>query len=384
MALSVGSLSFGQSYNGKAFANDDSKLTDNNGLVHQSGTTTSKAPGDIIWQEDFTAGLPAGWTMVDNTGNGYVWELSAVDLWNSATSTVTPNGYTNATAIASTSGGNHMMIWGDEYNRVALANTGVATDMDSYFQTTGILLNGESGISVEFQQKFRRCCANAGIGINLVASLDPTFPAGQTGTYDIVGGVATNVGSADPMDMSINISDIAGGQPAGTMLYLRWHMATGSSHYYWMIDDIKVVESPINDLVTTKGFYGFFGVEYTMIPASQIQPMDVSMIYNNIGSADQTGTSLMVDIMEGGASVHNDLSAPITAVSLTSDTLSIDATFTPPTTPLNSPYTVTLSINSDSTDSSPANNTFTFSPFEITTSILAIDDNLEDEETEEG
>ena len=26
-------------------------------------------------------------------------------------------------------------------------------------------------------------------------------------------------------------------------LYLRWHVAAGSSHYYWMIDDIKVTGS---------------------------------------------------------------------------------------------------------------------------------------------
>ena len=265
-----------------------------------------------------------------------------------------------------------MLLFGDEYNRVQLANTGNADDMDSYFQTAGIQLNGSAGVSVEFQQKFRRCCANGGIAVNLVASLDPNF-INNVGTYDINGGVATGQNSPDPMTVSINISDIASGSSG--MLYLRWHVATGSSHYYWMVDDINVVESPINDLVTTKGYYGFFGVEYTRIPSSQIQDLDVSMIYNNIGSADQTGTSLQVDIdLAGSGNVHTANSTPFTANSLTSDTLTIDSTYTPAQSPLNTDYTVTVSINSDSTDTTPANNTMTFSPFQITTGVLAIDD----------
>jgi hypothetical protein len=372
MALSVGSLSFGQSLNGKSFKQDNAQLSPNNGATATNSNSANKAPGDIIWSEDFTGGLPAGWTVTDNTANNYVWGISSVDLWNSATSTVVPNGYTNATAIASISGGNHMMIWGDEYNRVALANTGSATDMDSYFQTAGIPLTGQAGVSVEFQQKFRRCCANAGIGVNLVVSTDPTF-ATNVGTFDIVGGVATNISSADPMDMSINISSIVGGYTGN--FYMRFHLATGSSHYYWMIDDINVVESPVNDLVTTKGYFGFFGVEYTRIPSSQIQDLDVSMIYNNIGTADQTGTSLQVDIdLAGTGNVHTANSTVFTANSLTSDTLSIDSTYTPASSPLNTDYTVTVSINSDSTDLTPANNTMTFSPFQITSGVLAIDD----------
>ena len=360
MALSVGSLSFGQSLNGKSFEQDNAQLSIDNGAKAAASNSANKAPGDIIWSEDFTGGFPAGWTTVDNTANNYDWILDpgAANVLGD---------YTDATPIASVSGGNYMLINADGYN-----TGGGSVEMDSYFQTAGIQLNGSAGVSVEFQQKFRRCCANGGIGINLVASLDPNFTTG-VGTYDIVGGVATNAGSADPMDMSINISDIAGG--SNQLLYLRWHMATGSSHYYWMIDDINVVESPTNDLVTTKGYYGFFGVEYTRMPVSQIQPLSVSMIYNNIGTADQTGTSLQVDIdLAGSGNVHTANSTPFTANSLTSDTLSIDSTFTPAASPLNTDYTVTVSINSDSIDGTPANNTTTFSPFQITTGVLAIDD----------
>ncbi|MFB0924046.1 MAG: hypothetical protein QMB65_01985, partial [Vicingaceae bacterium] len=135
MALSVGSLSFGQSLNGKSSKQDNAQLSLNNGATATNSNSANKAPGDIIWSEDFTGGLPAGWSMTDNTGNSYEWILNNLDISNN---TSTPSGYTDASAIASTSGGNHMMIFADEYNRVALASTGSATDMDSYFQTAGI------------------------------------------------------------------------------------------------------------------------------------------------------------------------------------------------------------------------------------------------------
>ncbi len=44
--------------------------------------------------------------------------------------------------------------------------------------------------------------------------------------------------SADPMDMSINISNIVGGVTGN--FYMRFHVDTGTTYYYWMIDDIKV------------------------------------------------------------------------------------------------------------------------------------------------
>ena len=370
LALSIGTVSFGQALNGKSFAKDNAQLMTHDGTVSNAGPTSSKAPGDVIWSEDFTGGIPAGWTMTDNTSNNYVWVLNSADISNNQS---TPPGYTNATAIASVSGGNHMLLFGDEYNRIQLANTGNATDMDSYFQTTGIPLTGQPGISVEFQQKFRRCCANGGIEVNLVASMDPTFTTG-VGTYDITAGIATNAQSPDPINMSINISDIAGGQTG--MLYLRWHVAAGSSHYYWMIDDINVVETVENDITTQQASYSFYGCQYTRLPANHIRPADFSMASNNIGSVDQPSSNLTVTVTDNnGTVVHTDNTNDTIIPSLSVDTFYLDNNWTPPATPLNVPYTITLDILSDdSTDATPANNTYTFPPLQITSNIMAIDD----------
>ena len=374
LALSVGLTAFAQSKTNKGFEKTQLQPTlDDGTIVKTTKNPINKAPGDTIWEEDFTSGLPTGWYVLDNTGNNYDWVINNADIQNN---NATPPGYTNTTAIASTSGGNHMLIFGDEYNRVATATGGNVVDLDAYFQTAGIQVNNALGLSVVFQQSFRRCCAiTPAPEVVLAVSTDSTFSTNFQ-EYDIIQGIAGNVASADPMPMSINISAIAANYTG--KIWLRFHIKSGTSHYYWMIDDIAVVESPTNDMVTQSPYYGFtpvgtFGFQYTRIPVSQIQAADFSMIVNNIGTADQTGTNLTVDINDGSASIYSNSTADITLTSLATDTLELLDDWTPPAT-VGIPYTVTLDILSDSTDQTPNNNGAIFPPFQVSNHIVALDD----------
>ncbi|NQX99339.1 MAG: T9SS type A sorting domain-containing protein [Flavobacteriales bacterium] len=245
--------------------------------------------------------------------------------------------------------------------------------MNSYFQTAAIPLTGQPFINVNFQQKYRKCCANSGIVAVLMVSTDPTFTT-NVQSYDITGGIASSQQTPDPMNMSINISDIAGGVHGD--IYLRFYIGAGISHYFWMIDDIELVESIRNDIVATNGFYGFNGYQYTRIPHTQIQPMDISMIAENIGSASQTGTHLTLDINDGVSSIFNTNTNNTTLNSLNIDTLEILNAWTPSGNigDWNKPYIVALSITSDSTDTTPSNNEITFPPFEVNESVMALDD----------
>ena len=362
LALSVGSLSFGQQLNKRTFAEEKSNFTLNTAQPTTVGDVSfnSKAPGDILWSEDFTGGLPAGWTSVDNTSNNFLWVLDP------GTANVIAE-FTDVTPIASNSGGNYMLINGDGYNQPVSTGT---TDLDAYFQTDAITIPAVSGVSVNFQQKFRRCCAiTPSPEVVLAVSTDPAF-ASNVQEFDIIGGIAGNVQSPDPMDMSINISSVAANQ---TTIYLRWHIKSGTSHYYWMIDDIELVESVTNDIVASSASAHFFGVEYSRIPVSQVQPMSASMIYNNIGSADQTNSNLTVTIDDG--TTATEYSTPNTTIaSLENDTIEWDSLWTPPAI-IGETYTVTLDVMSeDSTDSTPANNTYTMNPFTVTSGIMALDD----------
>ncbi|MCB0401594.1 MAG: T9SS type A sorting domain-containing protein [Flavobacteriales bacterium] len=359
VAACIGSAAFGQ-YKLKN-APTHAKLVHDHQLEPTKTThKVQKTPGAVLWSEDFTGGFPAGWTMNDNTGNNFDWVI------NNGPITAT---YTNATPIASTSGGNHMLLFGDQYNA-----TPPYIDQDTWFQTSAIPLNGEPSVSVRFQQKFRLCCAGSS-ELNLLVSTDPTF-ATNVQTYDVRQNVAINAQSADPMLTTVNITNIAGGLTGN--IYLRFHWHLGASHYYWMIDDIEVIESYDNDIITFQEYYGVSSAPYTRIPVSQIAPVDFSMQATNVGGANQQNTMLAADVNNGlftGFSAPTTLLAqgPGVSVIQATDSLFTTTSFTPPTT-IGVPYTVTLTVSSDSVDVTPANNTFVFNPFEVSSHVYAMDD----------
>jgi hypothetical protein len=366
MALSVGSLSFGQSLTKQTFSKEKLQHTASVGKPSTAVTTSAKAPGDVLWSEDFNAStaLPTGFSVLDNTMNNAIWVVQAQGTLPDADFT------TGQTTINSASAGNCMLLYSDLYE--SPMPPGGYYDMDSYFQTGAISLNNVAGVSVNFQQLFRRCCAINPAPVTVLAvSTDPTFATGVQ-EYDIIGGIGGNITSPDPMDMSINISAVAAGLVGD--IYLRFHVKSGTDSYFWMIDDIQVVESSTNDIVTSAGSAHFFGVEYSMIPSAQVQPMSASMIYNNIGTADQTNTNLTVTVDDGTTATPYS-TANATILSLENDTIEWDSLWTPPAT-IGVTYTVTLDILSDDfTDSTPANNTQTMTSFTVTSGLMALDDN---------
>jgi hypothetical protein len=360
IALSIGSISFGQrtinsATNAQLNACNETPSTSIKDLSLQN-----KAPGDIIWSEDFSGGFPAGWSVNDNTGNGFDWVINnaAIDNYNGGAGP----GWTSTGPILSNSGGDHMLLFGDDYNN----GTGTI-EMNSYFQTSAIALTGQPNVSVRFQQKFRLCCSS-GAALNLVVSTDPTFATFQT--FDVRQGIAINDGTPDPMNTTVNISSIAGGYTGN--IYLRFHWNLGATHYYWMVDDIEVFESLANDLVGSKGWYGFGPnfMPYTRIPADQITGADFMINAENVGGADQTNTILTADVNGG---VFTGTSTPQTVIAGATDSLFSTTQFTPPVT-TGIPYNVTLTISSDSVDTTPLNNVETFPPFEISASTYALDD----------
>jgi PKD repeat protein len=321
---------------------------------------------NIIWSEDFTGGIPVGWSTVDNTGNNFNWVLNNQDLDNSSS---TPPGYTNTSAIASNSGGNHMLLWIGEYNRIAGQTY---TNLDSYFQTSAISVNNLPSVSVHFQQKFKIFSINPLLAEAVLSvSTDPTF-ASNVQEYDIINGVDQNDESPDPMDMNINISSIAANYVGD--IYLRFHVKNGISHYYWMIDDISVVETELNNIITSYGHYDFNGLQYTQIPSNHLSAINFSIVSENKGAADQIGTSLTLDVNDGTSSVFNLSTQDTTIPSLSLDTFKIQAAWTPPASPLNTSYTFTLSVTSDSTDYTPTDNSIVFPPLKVTSGTMSLND----------
>ena len=332
-----------------------------------SSVINQKAAGDTIWTEDFTGGMPAGWTVVDNNNLGYNWVIS-----NAANITAA---YTNTSAIASTSGGNHMLLFGDDFNTDPGTGNivGSPVDMNAYFQTSAINLGslssgtGYPAVSIRWQQKFRYCCSSDPMFMTVQVSRDAGFTPGPTTVSFEAnpGGVAANDMSDDPEMTELNISAVAGGNYTGD-IYIRFHQ-TFNSHYFWMVDDIELFETLNNDLINTASYFGSLGLPYYQIPDEQVTAIDFYAVCFNVGGADQPNTTLTVDVNSG---TFTGTSNPILSVSTDIDTLQCSTQYTPAITP--GTHNITWTIASDSVDNSIADNTMSNS-FEVTDYIYARD-----------
>ena len=255
--------------------------------------------GDVIWSEDFSGGqIPASWVVVDNNGLNYVWYWSD-DARPGHTGTYSTN---NDTFYATTADNGYIMISGDIYNA-----GGSAVLMDSYFMTAPINCDTCSSVMLMFEQYFRNCCSSATTALVASVSTDNV-----TWTdFDVLNGVAINAPSDNPDVVAINITQIAAGQ---STVYLKFHKS-GASHYFWAIDDIKLVTAPQNEIkfsTTYNTFIGYVGTSYdytgyySRIPDNQIAPLYLAADIINAGDQVQTDVTLTCRVVDGsGNEVFN-------------------------------------------------------------------------------
>ena len=242
----------------------------------------------VIWEEDFGNGFPSGWgNYTVNTGAGNNGATSAGNTaecpwkhsfqgswgyWNSVGTNAAGNPVSAAAPINSTTASNGFLISdldsANHWNGNPGSNSGSTYHyIESYFITSAIDLTGWSNVSVEFEHNFR-----LNNSINLVVSISSDSISWTD--YNVQGTATNNQASADPEYMSLNISSVAGNQPT-VYVKVGW---TGRV-YYWMIDDMKIVETPNNKIdlseATTGGWYttppgvGQYAMDYTYYPIKQ-------------------------------------------------------------------------------------------------------------------
>lgn len=122
--------------------------------------------------------------------------------------------------------------------------------------------------------------------------------------------------------------------------------ANGMGYYFWMIDDIELIETPayladVIDVVhggwnSTPVSQGF-GMDYTMKPLiqSNANPYTFEMIMANIGANDLTGTQMNVEVYDGSnTQVFSSNSTPTTLTTLDTMVFVADQTYAPANTGL--------------------------------------------------
>jgi hypothetical protein len=333
-----------------------------------TATSNSNSGRAVIWSEDFgttaNGGIPANWT---SSGPNPIWKKS-FDGSNGPFSGGSP-------VFASTTFSNGALLFdADSMNNVLNPQPTPPTGtgygpISGSITTNDINLTGQTNIKLEFQQLFRVCCNLT--EIFLTVSVSGNGGASWT-DFDVKGLTAVNATPANPNNISLNISAIAGNSPNARVKF-TFESSTGV--YYWQVDDIAIVEGAQNDIVLESDYTDFLyedGGYYAQTPISQVGPIGFRAAIINNGGAAQSDIKLDVNISGAATAALQSNIIPSLPV-LVRDTLLIDnsAGFTPTTT---GTFNVNFNVTQTQTDSFPTNNVAT-RKFLVTDSIYARDFN---------
>lgn len=163
---------------------------------------------------------------------------------------------------------------------------------------------------------------------------------------------------------------------AGGTSQFRFKFIFDANYYFWIIDDVAVIERPDFDLALGDFFYS---------PASYAQPnsqndadsMGFSVDVSNIGKLIQDDIMLKVEILKGSTVQYSD---EINIGSLEAETMdttfNFDALFGPDAL-TNGTYRLRYSVSSANTDFDNSNNSKE-AEFKVTTDQYAKEDGVED------
>jgi hypothetical protein len=160
--------------------------------------------------------------------------------------------------------------------------------------------------------------------------------------------------SQNPQEELINISSIAGG--ASDVLIEFYYNDNDFWAWYWVVDDVEIVETDEFDLAVTDLYWGSTGpfgarLPYYQVPVNQIAAIDLGGQITNFGYANQSDVVFSIDEATSGFS---GTSANSTINTFAVDTLELTTQFTPSGL---GTYSFDAGVTSPNTDAVPADNT---------------------------
>ncbi|MFQ5335429.1 MAG: hypothetical protein ACE5DN_05080, partial [Flavobacteriales bacterium] len=313
-----------------------------------------------VWEEDFSNGIPGNWSVIDYSGIcpwKYTFEGSRG--WYSGN-------FPNAgTAINSSTASNGFIISDvDSSNHYNYGQPAIVTYhyLETYLKTNAIDLSGYPVVYLEFEQYYR--FQN---DVDLLVSVSND---GVNWTdYNVKGNVSNNQYSSNPDTVVLNISSVAGNQPT---VYIKW--GWNSRLFFWMLDDVRIVPAPNNDLTMDKDYYNGIADPsawryYTKIPQRQARTDSILYAgqFTNAGVVLQP--NVKVDVTVSGADYWTGSSVPFDLDVNLQDSIDLSTKYAPFNLGMN---TVALTVSSDSVDEKPADNTIE-SSFIVTDTVYARD-----------
>lgn len=255
----------------------------------------------VLWNEDF-AGI--GITPVSTAGPTFTtangaWTTGGPDggVWKHSFYTTSGEWSTGTPPFASTSAANGFMLFdADSLNFPVSPN---------YVSATGELisppidLTGATSAILKMEQNFRWCCSPTH-NINLSVSSDGGTTWGTP--YNLMLPSSSPSDDFQASNGSYNISVNISGQAAGNTIQLKftWDgIGSGSSHYFWNIDDLEISELPAEDIIMNSAYLvgeNNGGISYGRTPIDQMDDNYFigSEIYNG-GANPAMNTTLTAD-----------------------------------------------------------------------------------------
>lgn len=305
-----------------------------------SGMLQAQTP---FWSETFTAGIPAGWTSVDASGQGFNWQWCAEPNPTPPCSPVF-NGQQPFAATTAATGFVHVDSDGG-------LSAPLPQNHVSRLTTAAINCSGKSQVWLQFQNHIGTfevpLAATAIVRVSTNLTNWTEFTPFSTFT-------GTNFFSPNPYFAVLDISSVAANQAT---VYIQWQW-TANWEYMWNLDDVNLFDanpSPKNDIVINDFFYPASSFAQ---PVSQIgtDTFAFGAWLANPGADDQTNVVLR-------AAITTDTNVELWADSLTIPELgsgTVDSFFELPNRYAPElaigAYQIKYTVRSDKQDERPADN----------------------------
>ena len=190
--------------------------------------------GDTLYHEDFAGQLPTGWTSQSQSSTSHLW------IW----SNTAPGGQYSAQALAlnsPSSANGYLLLPSDLYNTPS--PTGGFVNVNASITSSAISIIPKPSVHLSFYQS-QRFYGNNTNSLYVEVSADSV----NWTVFSTINNRTAEASSENGEYMRINVSSVLANQSTA---YLRF-VQSGASHYYWMIDDVMLLEGPSRQLKLSK------------------------------------------------------------------------------------------------------------------------------------
>lgn len=366
-------------------------------MLKIANSNSSKAYGDIIWEEDFSkekwlstvkvdslgylldtsASLPQGWKFVDSTQNDFYWHWSDVGPRGVYVLGIDDDPFTPDTTVLGnlpegTTVDNGFLLFESDYFNATPDGDVVDSviNMNSYIEFGPLDFSDNAGVMYSSKSISRYCCVDSDLTLALSNNYKPEKNVGdwvEISLWPNSSGCCFT--SEIDRDFHTNISKYVAGSDSVffRIIYQK------ASHYFTILDDIKFYEPPTHNLVVEEGWadyiydakeaeflvdehyeaFNFWG-GYTQIPQNVVSNfVKFRAAVDNFATDDAVNSKLNVTIYHDSVLDYSIFSQPKVISKFAKDTLHVFTDYTP--SEIGS-YQVSMTVAQDAVDELPNDN----------------------------